>query len=49
MPVYEGGYTDAMDAVSVDGTFPVPDGPGLGVEYDWDYIQANCLDGGVYG
>ena len=40
-PVYEGGYSDMMDAVNDDGTVAVPDGPGLGVEYDWDYIEAN--------
>ena len=38
-PVYEGGYTDFLDSVDDDGTVPVPDGPGLGVEYDWDYID----------
>jgi len=41
-PVYEGEYSDMMDAVDDDGTVPVPDGPGLGVEYDWDYIEANA-------
>ena len=40
-PVYEGGYSDMIDAVDDDGTVPVPDGPGLGVEYDWDYIEDN--------
>ena len=40
-PVYEGGYSDMMDAVDDDGTVTVPDGPGLGVDYDWDYIEAN--------
>ena len=40
-PVYEGGYSDLMDAVDDDGTVGVPDGPGLGVEYDWDYIEDN--------
>jgi L-alanine-DL-glutamate epimerase-like enolase superfamily enzyme len=40
-PVYEGGYSDMIDAVSSDGTVSVPDGPGLGVEYDWDYIYEN--------
>ena len=41
-PVYEGGYSDMIDAVDDDGTVPVPDGPGLGVEYDWDYIERNA-------
>jgi L-alanine-DL-glutamate epimerase-like enolase superfamily enzyme len=38
-PVYEGKYSDLMDTVSADGTVTVPDGPGLGVNYDWDYIE----------
>ncbi|MBX0297046.1 mandelate racemase family protein [Haloarcula nitratireducens] len=41
-PVYEGGYSDYIDAVDDDGTVKVPDEPGLGVEYDWDYIQDNA-------
>jgi len=42
-PVYEGDYRDKIDAVDDDGTVPVPDGPGLGVEYDWDFIEANAV------
>jgi L-alanine-DL-glutamate epimerase-like enolase superfamily enzyme len=39
-PVYEGGYTDGLrDAIDDDGTVSVPDGPGLGVSYDWEYIE----------
>lgn len=41
-PIYEDGYSDAIGAIDDDGTVPVPDGPGLGVEYDWDYIEANA-------
>jgi L-alanine-DL-glutamate epimerase-like enolase superfamily enzyme len=41
-PVYEGDYSDMLDAVDDDGTVGVPDGPGLGVEYDWDYIHENA-------
>lgn len=40
-PVYQGEYSDMIDTIDNDGTVSVPDGPGLGVEYDWDYIQAN--------
>lgn len=40
-PVYKGGYSDMIDTVDENGTVPVPDGPGLGVEYDWDYIRNN--------
>jgi L-alanine-DL-glutamate epimerase-like enolase superfamily enzyme len=40
-PVYENGYADRLDSVDGDGTVGVPDGPGLGVDYDWDYIEDN--------
>jgi L-alanine-DL-glutamate epimerase-like enolase superfamily enzyme len=40
-PVYEGGYADRLDTVDDDGTVSVPDGPGLGVDYDWDYVEAH--------
>lgn len=39
-PVYTGGYSDLISDVE-DGTVQVPDGPGLGVDYDWDYIMNN--------
>ena len=41
-PVYEGDYSDMLDTVDDDGTVGVPDGPGLGVEYDWEYIEDNA-------
>ncbi len=41
-PVYEGDYSDMLDAIDADGTVPVPEGPGLGVEYDWEYIEENA-------
>ena len=40
-PVYACGYSDGPDAVGKDGGVPVPDGPGLGVQYDWDFIERN--------
>ena len=43
-PVYACGYSDQIDAVGPDGTVPVPDGPGLGVTYDWDAIAALRTD-----
>ena len=42
-PVYEGDYSDQLDTIDDDdGTVAVPDDPGLGVEYDWDYIEDNA-------
>lgn len=40
-PVYACGYSDMLEGVGADGCFPVPTGPGLGVEYDWDWIRAH--------
>ncbi len=47
-PVYLGDYADQLDSIDSEGTVPVPDGPGLGVEYDWEFIQENRLGGRVY-
>lgn len=40
-PVYASDYTDELDGIGKDGCFPVPEGPGLGVTYDWDWIAAH--------
>ena len=38
-PVYACGYADQPEALDAEGTLPVPRGPGLGVTYDWDFIE----------
>ena len=40
-PVYACGYNDQLDCVDADGMVDVPPGPGLGVTYDWEYIDKN--------
>lgn len=40
-PVYTCDYSDQPTDLPLDGCVPVPDGVGLGVTYDWDYIKAN--------
>ena len=47
IPVYANDYVDQLDA-AVDGHFPVPQGPGLGVEYDWTAIRRNSLGTKVF-
>ena len=42
-PVYIDGYNDNVDCVGTDGCVPVPDGPGLGVTYDWSFINAHRI------
>ncbi len=40
-PVYTCGYSDQADDLPSNGCVPVPDGPGLGVSYDWEFIEAH--------
>ena len=41
-PVYKDDYTDGFPAaIDQDGCVWVPEGPGLGVTYDWDYVNAH--------
>lgn len=40
-PVYSCGYSDQPEDLGEDGCVPVPTGPGLGVTYDWDFIEAH--------
>ena len=47
IPVYANDYVDQLDA-AVDGHFPVPQGPGLGVEYDRSMIRRNSLGTKVF-
>ena len=39
-PIYADDYGDSVGDVGADGCVPVPTGPGLGVTYDWDKINA---------
>jgi len=48
-PVYTCGYSDQPEDLGKDGCVPVPDGPGLGVSYDWDFIERNRTGLFVYG
>jgi len=41
-PVYQGDYSDMIDTVDDEGCVEVPDGPGLGVDYDWAFIEDNA-------
>jgi L-alanine-DL-glutamate epimerase-like enolase superfamily enzyme len=47
-PVYLDGYDDQLETIDSDGFVEVPDGPGLGVEYDWTYIEENAHGGRTY-
>ncbi|NKB69781.1 MAG: mandelate racemase [Candidatus Latescibacteria bacterium] len=47
-PVYTCGYSDQPEDLGADGCVPVPDGPGLGVVYDWDFIAAHRTDHRIF-
>jgi len=47
-PVYEGGYSDMIDTIDEEGRVTIPDGPGLGVEYDWAFIEDNATGTRTY-
>lgn len=40
-PIYTCDYSDQLDAVDDEGCVLVPDGPGLGVSLDWEFIDAH--------
>jgi L-alanine-DL-glutamate epimerase-like enolase superfamily enzyme len=46
---YSCGYTDRLEAVGSDGCFPVPEGPGLGVEINWDWIARHKVSSVALG
>ena len=39
--LFADGYRDALDAVDDKGHVPVPQGPGLGVPINWDWVNKN--------
>lgn len=47
-PIYACGYSDELDAIDASGCVPVPDGPGLGVTIDWDWVRAHTVGTMVY-
>ena len=49
VPLYKDGYRDALDAVDGEGHASVPQGPGLGVEIDWDWVEKHHTGKVQYG
>ncbi|MFH1085357.1 MAG: enolase C-terminal domain-like protein [Chloroflexota bacterium] len=39
--IYACDYRDGLEAIDADGCVPVPQGPGLGVTYNWELIARN--------
>ncbi len=44
VPIYLGNYSDTLTSIDADGYVPVPQGHGMGVEINWDWVHANLLD-----
>ena len=42
--LYKSDYADQIDSIDKDGNVSVPEGPGLGVEYDWKGLEQYRLD-----
>jgi L-alanine-DL-glutamate epimerase-like enolase superfamily enzyme len=38
------GFVESPEQVDADGTVAIPDGPGLGVEIDWDLVERRLTD-----
>lgn len=47
-PIYPPEFTDELENVDENGHVVVPQGPGLGVDLNWDYIKAHQVDTMVY-
>jgi L-alanine-DL-glutamate epimerase-like enolase superfamily enzyme len=37
-PIYKNVTITGLDCIDADGMVAVPDGPGLGIEFNWDFI-----------
>lgn len=42
-PVYGPAYVEDLSAVGEDGCVDIPEGPGLGVDYDWELILGHAV------
>ena len=45
---YTCGYSDDLHSVDKDGNVYVPQGPGLGVTYDWNWVKKHMTNHWVY-
>jgi L-alanine-DL-glutamate epimerase-like enolase superfamily enzyme len=40
-PIFKNMNVTRLDCIDEDGMVDIPDGPGIGAEYDWEFINAN--------
>lgn len=43
-PIYTDGYADTLTSIDATGCVPVPQGPGLGVTLNWEWIRKQQID-----
>ncbi len=43
-PIYPAEFLDELESIDERGHVAVPQGPGLGVEIDWEYVNAHHLE-----
>ncbi len=43
-PIYLDGYTDTLTSIDAEGCVPVPQGNGLGVTLNWEWIRSQQTD-----
>lgn len=46
--IYLGDYSDTLTSIDAEGCVPVPQGHGLGVDINWDWVHANLQDSVEY-
>ena len=44
LPVYLNGYSDELECIDREGMVDVSQSPGLGVDYDWKWIEKKSLE-----
>ena len=44
LPIYLNGYSDQINCIDSDGNVDVFNEPGLGVVYDWKFIEKQSLE-----
>ena len=47
-PIYQPEFTDELENIDDSGRVPVPQGPGLGAEINWDYVESQQPQRVVY-
>ena len=43
LPIYSNYYSDEINCIDKNGNVEVPNFSGLGIEYDWGYVEKNKL------